>query len=427
MSMLLHEAVLANDVEAVLDLLAMGWDLNTRYKDCFGSTPLHLIAENSSPGKDNLRLLKVLTDFGADVNCLNYYWKSPLHLAVNTFNIPVIAHLLCCGAEVDTRDYLNQTPLHIISSQVTKQPSDLSKQIKIVQVLLKSGADVSAKTNYGETPIFLASRYGANSEIVKILIDHDADVNFAFPSDGSTPLHYASVLFDKRLIKLLINNGACVNSKDIMGRTPLMWALERPYNNNNKEYEQAMTVLTLLMNGADVNLNDFENKNILNINVLLDSDCFRCILEHLAKLKTLEFEIHASLLETISRREDLKSYFAQCEKECLDIRSTEIVEYSVSFFDLLAGSEKTLWNICSIETLIEFFVDTDLKGSFPIYASYMYKNLFSAIKRRRLCDKAAKLFKLILSITEDYLSDLIIEDIFTLLTKDELKKLCGQL
>ena len=68
------------------------------------------------------------------------------------------------------------------------------------ELLLKSGADVNAKNQWGETPIFQAH----SEEQLKLLINAGADVNVrAF--DGSTPIHHMS---SSRLINILVEAGA---------------------------------------------------------------------------------------------------------------------------------------------------------------------------------------------------------------------------
>jgi ankyrin repeat protein len=92
---------------------------------------------------------------------------------------------------------------------------DMSK----VQDLIKRGADVNAKSNWGTTPLHVTSRDN-HIEIVKLLLDAGADVE-AKDNFGRTPLHWASGNNHIEIAKLLIERGADVGAKANNGSTPL--------------------------------------------------------------------------------------------------------------------------------------------------------------------------------------------------------------
>ena len=62
--------------------------------------------------------------------------------------------------------------------------------VETIRVLLKHGADVTARDGTYCTPLHLASSKGF-PEIVQLLIDHGADLN-ALDRSRETPLHLAS-------------------------------------------------------------------------------------------------------------------------------------------------------------------------------------------------------------------------------------------
>ena len=74
---------------------------------------------------------------------------------------------------------------------------------EIVELLLASGADVNAKDEMGETPLHLAAQFG-RKEIAELLIAEGADVN-AKGDFGRTPLDTAE---DKEMADLLRKHGA---------------------------------------------------------------------------------------------------------------------------------------------------------------------------------------------------------------------------
>ena len=104
-------------------------------------------------------------------------------------------------------------PLHDASSE---------GNIPEVKRLLKAGADVNAKDEYGYMPLLFAISNG-HVEVVKVLLSAGADVN-ARHGDGKPPLSYAISKDKAEVVKVLLSAGADVNAEDNDGQTPLDWA-----------------------------------------------------------------------------------------------------------------------------------------------------------------------------------------------------------
>ena len=66
----------------------------------------------------------------------------------------------------------------------------------------------------------------SNADIVKLLIDHGADVA-AQDETRSTPLHLAAYCGSTETVLLLIDNSADVTARDRRNRTPLHLALSK--------------------------------------------------------------------------------------------------------------------------------------------------------------------------------------------------------
>jgi ankyrin repeat protein len=112
---------------------------------------------------------------------------------------------------------------------------------RLCQFLIEAGADVNRPlADSGEMPVHAALskanrlRY---TPIVKILLAHGADPNRAtrpstetgsFMRDcrtkGETPLHRAAAFGSEEDIRLLLDAGARIDSRDANGDTPLSWA-----------------------------------------------------------------------------------------------------------------------------------------------------------------------------------------------------------
>ena len=122
--------------------------------------------------------------------------------------------------------------------------------IEAVKQHLAAGWDVDAEDNYKSTPLQFAAQ-GGHKKIVELLIAEGADVNVN--EDGSSPLHIAA---NREIAELLIANGAEVNAKKGFGITPLHSAL----------FVKRKEIAKLLIaKGADVNTKSEEGATPLHL------------------------------------------------------------------------------------------------------------------------------------------------------------------
>ncbi|XP_026756929.2 ankyrin repeat domain-containing protein 39 [Galleria mellonella] len=85
---------------------------------------------------------------------------------------------------------------------------------------------VNAPDNSGYTPLHYAARTG-NIDICKILLQNGAIINSQTKSGMATPLHKAAAAGKTDMVKFLIQSGACVEMQDIDGQTVLHKAVEK--------------------------------------------------------------------------------------------------------------------------------------------------------------------------------------------------------
>lgn len=76
-----------------------------------------------------------------------------------------------------------------------------------VKALLDKGVSANAKSDYGQTPLFFACDRG-NLEMVRLLIDHGADVNVEDTFYHASPLSWAAQKDRVEVVKLLLDHGA---------------------------------------------------------------------------------------------------------------------------------------------------------------------------------------------------------------------------
>jgi len=85
---------------------------------------------------------------------------------------------------------------------------------------LLAGKDINAKEPAGgSTPLIVAATYG-QIEAVRLLIEKGADINTK-NNNGSTALHAAAFLAHPEIVKLLLDKGADVNARNNRGETAI--------------------------------------------------------------------------------------------------------------------------------------------------------------------------------------------------------------
>ena len=99
--------------------------------------------------------------------------------------------LLDAGANIEARDAVGRTPLHVAALHVAAAGDGLPSP---VEALLDAGADIEARDKDGSSALHLAAgvEYRAwASNNITILIDAGASIE-ARDNDGRTPLHMAA-------------------------------------------------------------------------------------------------------------------------------------------------------------------------------------------------------------------------------------------
>jgi len=85
-----------------------------------------------------------------------------------------------------------------------------------VEALIAKGANVNASWRYGETPLFFACDRGF-TPVVKVLLEHGADVNIKDSFYGMTPVTRAADKDHVDIVKMLLAKGANSDSVLITG------------------------------------------------------------------------------------------------------------------------------------------------------------------------------------------------------------------
>ncbi len=237
--------------------------------------------------------LKILIDNNAEVNIKDEYGISPIFYALGYYKYDLLNYanedyqniftpdtsisttynllqlLVKSGADINLENELDCTPLLFATFQ---------KDTSLIKILCNLGANPNKTTHDGVSPLIYAIQEGSYS-VVKVLIEHGANVNYILP-DGNNAIFTAVRANNDSIAELLLQNNAIVNAKNRQSLTPLHYAAgngfpfitnllvsygaginESDINGNtpiiSSVYSGAENVLDILIrSGADVNKTD---------------------------------------------------------------------------------------------------------------------------------------------------------------------------
>lgn len=177
----------------------------------------------TAAGRGNIKVVNYLLAQGADQNAADRAGFTALYSAAGSdYGLSTAAALLSHGAKPNAKNMHGGTALHQAASQGA---------IKVIELLLANKADVNAGDNEGYTPLHGAVSYGKNDTrktVVEILLKSGANVNAKTTRDGETPFHKAIDRGDVEIVKLLLNYGADVNAVSKFGVSSLYFARNSP-------------------------------------------------------------------------------------------------------------------------------------------------------------------------------------------------------
>ncbi len=259
----LHQAIAADDLEAVNKLIADGADVNqTGPKDI---TAAHIASEIGNP-----KILSALIEAGAEVDRPNTEDLRPLHRAANA---EIARMLIANEAKLVGQEHV-ASPLYMAAIEgradvvrelvghrgVVKNThcaevlswATFAGQIEVIKVLFEvRGAKIMHPSRYMDAPLQIAASASladmdcpetATPEkrraIAELLIAHGADVNTGWGKHvdpkssashwrGGTPLMAAAFVGDAQMVALLLKHRADVKSANANGETALHFAVQQ--------------------------------------------------------------------------------------------------------------------------------------------------------------------------------------------------------
>lgn len=265
----LNTAVLDDSVESVRFLLDNGARVNGHASDRL-ITPLLTACLIE---KENVA--RFLIDRGADVNAATDYGLTPLNIACRERYVGLAKLLLENGAEANPKDF-DSNPLMTICAFTYGWPSGkggidwAKKNFELVKLLIDHKANVN-----GIDPIIGTWEYAYKSSPLIELCSIDLSGNEYYPGHYSSEDEAACEAIFLDTMRLLLDNRAKINKTDFYGSTALVHACE---------VGNIKAVKLLLERGADVNKANKEGETPLSIaNKLPDKTIAKLLLGHGAK------------------------------------------------------------------------------------------------------------------------------------------------
>ncbi|XP_078804795.1 protein phosphatase 1 regulatory subunit 12A isoform X7 [Oryzias latipes] len=219
----------AGDREEVAALLRQGADINHANVD--GLTALHQACID-----ENAEMVQFLVESGSDINRGDNEGWTPLHAASSCGFIQIARYLIEQGANVGAINSEGELPLDVatedamerlLKAEIKKQGIDVDKarkeeervMLQDAMAVLEGGGTLTPHPNTKATALHVAAAKGY-IEVIKVLLQCGVDVD-SRDTDGWTPLHAAAHWGQEEVCSLLADSMCDMGALNNVGQTPL--------------------------------------------------------------------------------------------------------------------------------------------------------------------------------------------------------------
>ena len=148
---------------------------------------------------------------------------SPLFIACKKGNVEIVEYLLSvCNANVEVKGLYEVQDDRTIHTVTPLWCAAVAGKLKVVEVLVKFGADVNSVSDTGSTPVRSAC-FMTHLDIVKLLVENGADIQKPNQNGGTCLINSVQSV---ELCEFLLKNGAFVNAQDVQNKTALHYAIQ---------------------------------------------------------------------------------------------------------------------------------------------------------------------------------------------------------
>ena len=160
-----------------------------------------------------IEVSKILIEAGANMYAIDKFGKTPLHLTIQNGCDELSLYLL---ERTHPLDYPKKAKLTLMQMSASQGRSP------VIKALSRKGVNINERNNLGETPLHL-STLNNKLEAMETLIRLGADYNAIIKDVGHTPMHYACMYGYTEATVLLLKAGADAHipNTTVLGRTPL--------------------------------------------------------------------------------------------------------------------------------------------------------------------------------------------------------------
>ncbi len=238
--------------------------------------------------KGCLECVKILHEAGSDIETKDNKGKTPLMLAVRKGHYEATRYLLSVGANVKALDESGGSLL--MTAMHGGDPI-------IIKMILQAGVDINQPNDYGHTPLTVAAQLPDRENIVKLLLDLGANLEYKAGKNKNTALIVAG---DRNLVenmKVLMAAGADIETKNVFGSTPFVMAAS---------YEMPDAMRLLIEAGADIDHIENDGDTALLVATYhRDTEVIKILLEAGANTNLINEQGQTALINAVMN-EDLE-------------------------------------------------------------------------------------------------------------------------
>ena len=243
----LHQCVRYDAKNAAMKLIQ--WKIDMNVKNLAGKTPL---AQAAHAGR--IAMVTLLLDNNADIDATDAIGKTILMDAIQSNNTEVVSILLRRGANPQIQEVYGRNAYH---------EAALTGNIELIKVVEKAGGNPLSRDAQGITPLSLV--LNQKPEVIMAVLGNNPRL---MDSDSNTPLHIAIRNgASSDVISTLIKHGYPTNARNSEGKTALYYAVEKNQVEQVRvllEHEADPYVATGIENETPLTLAFTKDKKILD-------------------------------------------------------------------------------------------------------------------------------------------------------------------
>lgn len=177
--------------------------------------------------ENELEAVRFLHEQGSDINTVNDYNETPMYQVASGGHVELARYLLENGAIIETES------IALVSEEYGKMEPIIHHAVPsgdpaMIALLVEFGADINTRNYLDETPLHESAKHDERLRVTRYLVEKGADVN-AVAAFHVTPLIKAALFGCTKTAKYLVSAGASLDIKDDHGRTAAKMARKHGY------------------------------------------------------------------------------------------------------------------------------------------------------------------------------------------------------